>query len=295
MNRRRYTTEFINDCIKLNKSGLSMAQIAKRFRCSAGHLSRAMREQGYNVFAETVEKNIPQDELIKLYSSGWSVKKLAEKFAVSRGCIATALKKQGIKPRNRSEAMFNRMSFTSEKERKHLVKAANEAVRGKSAKRERLIKGSITRCKNPKFIGFGEDILQTELVKIGLEVIPQFVFDIYNLDLLINGNIAVEIKIGMANPLIVEKNRVKTKKLLDSGFNVLWFNASSKESFIANLSNIVSYINIFSSNPPSICQYRVIRCYFESAHRQDNLGCFTSELAFKNPIMQEWADNYHIT
>lgn len=295
MDVRRFTDDFVNNCIELNKSGLSLAKIAKRFRCSAGHLSIAMKQRGYDVLAETIKTNIPQDELIELYTSGWSVKKLAEKFGVSRKTIATRLIKQGIQPRNRSESMFNRMKFTTEEERKNLAKAANDAVRGRSAKRERLIKGSITRRRNPNIIGFGENLLKDELIKVGFEVIPQFTVDIYNIDLLVNRNIAVEIKIGMANPLRIEKNRIKTKKLLDSDFDVIWINASSKESFIANLSNIVSYINIFCSNPSSIRQYRVVRCYFESAHRQDKFGRFTSELAFKNPVLKEWADNYHIS
>lgn len=295
MNARRFTDDFVNNCIELNKSGLSLTNIAKRFRCAAGHLSIAMKKRGYDVLAETIKTNIPQDELIELYTSGWSVKKLAEKYAVSRNVITRRLIKQGIKPRNRSESMFNRMKFTSEEERKNLAKAANDAVRGKSAKRERLIKGSITRRRNPKFIGFGEDLLKNELVKIGLEVIPQFIFDIYNIDLLVDRHVAVEVKIGMANPLCIEKNRVKTKKLLDCDFDVIWINASSKESFIANLSNIVSYINIFCSNPSPIRQYRVIRCYFDTAHRQDKLGRFTSKLAFKKPVIEERALDIHFT
>lgn len=293
MNRRRFTDDFVNNCIKLNKSGVKLADIAKRFRCSSTHLSKAMREKGYNVLLETVKKEIPNNELIELYSSGWSVKKLAEKFGVARGTITKCLNKNGIKQRNRSESMFNRMKFTTKEERKKLAQAANEAVRGKSAKRERLIKGSITRRRNPKFVGFGEDLLQTALFESGLEVIPQFIFDIYNIDLLVNRNVAVEVKIGMSNPLRIKKNRVKTIKLLNSSFNVIWINASSKESFIANLGNMVSFINTFCSNPPPVCEYRVIRCYFDATHRQDKFGRFTSELSSKNPVLEERSIDIH--
>lgn len=295
MNVRRFTDDFINDCIELNKSGLSLTQIAKRFSCSPGHLSIAMKKRGYQVIANNIKKEIPSNELIELYTTGCSVKQLAEKFGVSRKVIASNLKEQGIQPRNRSEAMFNRMKFTTEEERKHLAQAANEAVRGKPAKRERLKKGSVTRRNNPKFIGFGEQLLQSEFVKAGFNVIPQFIFDIYNIDLLVEGNIAVEIIVGKSNPLSLKKNRIKTKKLLDCNFNVIWISASSRESFTANLSNLVTFLDEFCRNPAPACQYRVIRCNFQSAHRKNNLGQFTSELAFKNPVMYERALDRHLT
>lgn len=295
MNVRRFTDDFVNNCIELNKSGLSLAKIAKRFSCSAGHLSIAMKKIGYQVIADNVKKDIPHNELIELYRAGWSVKQLAEKFGISRKTISARLVEQGIKPRNRSEAMFNRMKFTTEEERKNLAKSANEAVRGKPAKRERLIKGSITRRINPKFVGFGEELLQFELGKLGIEAISQFVFDIYNIDLLVNRNIAVEVLIGHGNPFSLKKNRIKTEKLLNSDFNVIWITANSREAFTANLCHLVAYLNEFCSNPPSTCQYRVIRCNFNYAHRKNDRGQFTSEFAFKNPFIKEWSSNIHLS
>ena len=163
----KYTDDFIRNCIELNKSGNTLIDIAKRFGIKAQHLSLRMRKLGHAVI-DYRKRQLPKNELIKLYTSGWSVKKLAEKYKVDRKTIASRLIQEGIKPRNRSESMFNRMAFTSEEERKRLVQRANEAVRNRPAKRERLQKGSITRSIHPtkKLIGFGENSLKAQLEKL---------------------------------------------------------------------------------------------------------------------------------
>ena len=292
----KYTNDFILNCVELNRSGKTIAELTKMFVIKGETLTKRFRKLGYSVIDHRI-RQLPQDELIQLYTNGMSVKQLAEKFGVDRGCITRNLIKQGIKPRNRSESMFNRMAFTSEEERKRLVQRANEAVRNRPAKRERLQKGSVTRSINrtKNLVGFGEDLLNSALIDLGFSVVSQYSFDIYSVDLLVNGNIAVEIVLGKGNPFLAKKNRIKTIELLNSGFGVIWVTATSKESFIANFSDVVTYIKAACLNPSFIGQYRVVRCKFETAHARDERNRFTSELAFKNPVMQEWACNLHIT
>lgn len=294
----KYTDDFILNCIELNKSGLTIREIAKFTGSKAKRIGERFKDFGYKPINHAV-KQIPNNELISLYSQGWSVKKLAEKFSVSRAVIADRLIQQGIQPRNRSEAMFNRMKFTTKEERKYLIAKAHEVIRDKSLNRECFKKGAITRQENivKKFVGFGEEILQRKLSKIGFKITPQFAFDTYNIDLVINGSIAVEVKLGSPTYFTTKKFKVKTEKLINSGFGVIWINFANRD-WIKNrvaLRNLVTYLQEFSLNPSSIGQYRVIRCYFECSQRKDKLGHYTSVLASKKPIMLECSSNYAIT
>lgn len=283
----KYSDSFVLNCIKLNSEGRTLSDIAKAFGIKGETLAKRAKALGY-AFIDHRVKNIPQDELIELFINGMSVKALAEKFGVSRSVITNRLIKNGIKPRNRSESMFNRMAHASVEERKNITHKANLATRGKSANRKRLVKGAITRVNKPKFIGFGEEELKNSLIKIGFDVVSQLAFDIYNIDLVVNGNIAVEVKIGCTNPLRIKKHVVKTEKLINSGYGVVWICATSRESFIANLGNFISFLNVFCSNPSSIGKYRVISGYFDCSFRKNNLGQFTSEISSKNPKIREW-------
>lgn len=140
---------------------------------------------------------IDVDDMLKLYHSGRSVNNLAHHYGCSRGVICNRLRKAGIKPRNRSEGMFLRMSQTSASERKRLSAAAHDAVRGASHTDEHRIKIAQTIEQNAITYGNAsriENIAREMFIARGFDVTPQRAIDRYNVDLAIDTNrVAVEI------------------------------------------------------------------------------------------------------
>ena len=69
----KYTDEFILNCIELNKSGLTIREIAKFTGSKAKRIGERFKDFRYKPINHAV-KQIPNNELISLYSQGWSVK-----------------------------------------------------------------------------------------------------------------------------------------------------------------------------------------------------------------------------
>lgn len=211
------------------------------------------------VINKTMERvNIDVNNLIEEYHSGKSVKALAKEFGVSRNVIRHRLLKNGIRPRNRSESMFNRMAHTSPEERKKLVSAANAAARNRIMPEETLHKIALARQKR---VGQFEQEFIESLTNAGIPVNPQEPFLRYNLDIGC-GNIAVEIHTQIANPL--SKNFIK--KLMEcvhSGKNMLyvWISPRYKSGIVTDecYKQVISIVKACRTNPPKLTQYWVIR------------------------------------
>jgi hypothetical protein len=121
------------------------------------------------------------------------VKKIAEHFGVCRATIRSQLIREGVKPRGRGEAMIVRHASMTREQRQQLARAANEASRG--IRRSIETKRKIARVRK-RIVGEGEHVIADALKDRGIEFIPQAPIHIYNIDLLVDGRIAVEPSAG---------------------------------------------------------------------------------------------------
>lgn len=295
----KFTANFINHCIKLNIEGLNLCEIAKQFGIDGSYLGTCMRKYGHNVIRHkrigNKYKQLPNETIKSMFLGGWSVQALAKHFKVARGTIIHHLDEQGIKPRNMSDAQTIRMSKLSIDERKHLVKNANDTLRNKPTNVERLKKAATFREINPykRIFGFGEEEIYNLLIQHGFIVEKQVAFDVYNLDLLVNHSIAVEISSSCRNPFRIKKNAEKIKKLVNSGYGVLWVFACTKDEIILNLSNFITYFNRTCTNPTFIGQYRVIRCGVQKITRiRNERGQFACVPSPINPFIEERTNDW---
>lgn len=202
--------------------------------------------------------NLNINNLIQEYNSGKSVKALAEEFGVSRTVINHRLQENGITPRDRSSAMYLRMSQTSAEDRKKLTSAAHSAIRGKFQSEETLHKIALARQKR---IGKFEQEFIQRLNNAGIITNPQEPFLRYNLDIGC-GNIAVEIHCQIASPLT--KNYIKRLvECVHSGKNMLyvWISPRYKKGIVTNecYEQVISIIQSVRSNPTKFAQYWVVR------------------------------------
>lgn len=292
---RKIADSVINDCIKRNIAGENIGEIAKSVGVDRNVISKHVRSKGHKIIRHHRiahnAKNFPIQDAIKMYISGSSVKSIASHYGVERRTIQDHLLRNGIKPRNRSEAMYARMANTSEEDRIRITKRANDATRGKPQCREQRKRMMVTRGRKDiaHFNGFGEDEIYEALVNSGFNVVRQKPVDIYNIDLTINGNIAMEILGSRGfNPFNKRHYLEKTKKLIKLGYFVFWVTWADKEALIGNISDIIADVDFISRNPSSFGQYRVVRCTAKRFTRfHDERGCFASK---PSPIEFIYAD-----
>lgn len=206
-------------------------------------------------------KNIPVAEIIKLHQEGVSVKSLASMFNVDRGVIKRRIEETGIKVRNRSEAMYSRMSQTSKEERIRLASKAHQTVKEKPAEyfTNILKKSAKTKSKSLSKVGILEQYVIDKLSEYGVAATSQHPFGVYNIDISV-GNTAIEIHNSSGIPHNMAPVRKRIVNLLKSGWNVIYVkfraNAVINESAIKD---IVAFTYLSSGNEPSTGHYRVIR------------------------------------
>lgn len=195
--------------------------------------------------------------IISEYHAGKSVKALADELNVSRNVIVQRLHSAGIQPRNRSQAMFLRMSQTSHEERQRLSAAAHEAKKGYANSEETLHKMASARCKR---IGKFEQEFFNALTQAGIPVIRQEPFLRYNLDLGC-GNIAVEIDTQGGIPLHKPHTLKRIVKCLHAGKNMLYVAIPPNAETVSNLcyEQVISIVKACRANPPIQSQYWVVR------------------------------------
>lgn len=204
----------------------------------------------------TPRTNVNANDIIAAYQSGKSVKAVAEQFGVSRSVVLQRLHTAGIKQRNRSEAMYLRMSQTSQEERKKLAHAANVAKRGLKNTPEMLHKCALA---HKRFIGAFEQEFIDAISAAGILVAPQEPFMSYNLDIGC-GNIAVEIHTQCASPLTT-KFFERLMNCVQAGKSMIYVWISPR-NFVATpecYENVISIIKGFRSSPPVQSKYWVIR------------------------------------
>lgn len=199
-----------------------------------------------------------ENDIVSFYLEGFSEKSTAKQFKVDRGTIRKVLLRNGVKPRNRSEAMYLRMSQATPAERSYLARKAHDALRGVKRKESELIQKAITRQNTLQYVGMGEDTLNQWLIERGLKTIPQLAVDRFNIDIAIPP-IAVELMIASCDPLLDRYNPKKIKYLTNNGWAVVYIHIKRLELLSeVHANQIMVFCDLVSRDPSYIGQYWVI-------------------------------------
>jgi len=168
-------------------------------------------------------------EVVKLYESGESENAIAKRFNVSRGTIRSRLEVSGVPIRGRSEAELLKWSQMTTKQRENQVAAAHKATLGRKATRAercRFARGIQASCKLSP--------LESRYLKVfrdhSIDVIPQYAFEIYNLDFAIPSiKLAIEIDGGNWHESKPKRKYDRGKEVLLSnrGWSYIRFSASN--------------------------------------------------------------------
>lgn len=204
--------------------------------------------------------NLDIDNIIEQYLNGVSIKQLAKSNGVSRQVIYKRLRDNGIKIRNRSEAMYVRMSNTSPEKRKQLVKKANESRRGKPATEQELANKARAYQKSLHKVGEYEKQVFDFLSNLGYNAIQQQAFKKYNFDIGV-GNIAVEVHQCTCNPITMPYTLNRIVDITHDGINAFYIWVDPRKPIVSDacLSDLVAFIDKSQSDPSFVGQYRVVR------------------------------------
>lgn len=205
------------DCYLLS---YNVRDVMEHFGCSKSLVHKRFFEAGLTV--NGVRDKYLGDIAFSLYQSGLSVKAICEKLNVvkERRVINKWLISRGVTPRNRSEAMFNRMKNTTSDERKRLAEKAQDTIRGKKLSESALRNHAISKQFSKRKQGVFELAYMNLLDGLSVEYIPEFAFGKYNIDFMI-GNVAVEVYKMTGNPFSISKNIERTKYINNFGISVL--------------------------------------------------------------------------
>ena len=267
---KRFTKDLIDSAISLNQSGKNLGEIAASFGVDPDRLSKLMRANGHAMIRHyrpsTNAKQFDKDALIADYLSGKSVLQLHKEYGIERNTVSDTLLRAGIQLRNGSEANFIRMSRMTEAERRDITKSANISVRGKKQASDLRTKITKGREIAKTHMGLGEELLTDLLTHSGFNCVQQSAFQRYNIDILVNDSVAVELTTNSAGSVFTTSRTVeKIKDLTNAGINVLFISFNIEQSLVKCLDDIISDINFLQSNPSSIGQYRVVRCALQNS------------------------------
>lgn len=262
----------IDDIIDLYMSGLTIKNVAKELGCSPATIDQRCRKANVRlsdlrpvVHNKTRKSKITLDHkmLKSRYRSGETKQSIADDLGVHINIVIRELEEAGIpRAKNQSEAMKKRLSRMSEDERKELTANANEAARGRKVSFKERCQRAKTRQKRGIGISKYEKKIIQWLEDAGIETTPQKALETYNIDIGIGDSIAVEVcggnwhSTGKKRKALFERAEYLRSRSMN--LVLIWINKVHHPLDRSVTDEIITAVNVFSSNPPTACKYRVI-------------------------------------
>lgn len=255
----------VDDIINLYQSGKGIREISRIVHKRGETVKKVLIENGVTlrVPVNARKTDINKAAIIADYTSGMSCLAVANKYEVSRSVIHRILKESSIVIRSSSEANKISASCRTPEENAALVKSAHEAIKGKTYSNEELRKRAISRQNTFScFTSPYEKAIANELTHKGIDFIPQFAIDKYNIDFAIWDNIALEVYGGGWHTTGRAALRFddRSKKIFDSGRSIVicWCTNSSAFNAAAVTEYLITLNKILCSDPASRCRHYVI-------------------------------------
>lgn len=222
-------------------------------------------------------KDIDGELVCKMYLDGKSENQLSKIFVISRGSISEILKRGGIKRRSQSEAEALKWANMTKEQRENQVKKAHESTKGIVMSEKTLALQAIARQSITKFVGVGEEEIASILSSLGFHVKKQVPFFRYNLDLLVNDWLIIEITSAGGDILLKDSHIEKTKKALENKMSIVWVKFSSKKQLLELVPEVSKRIKEIGELRPAVPFCKIIKCASDCRHKIDKVGRFVGE------------------
>lgn len=260
-------------------SGLSLRAVAPEHGYTADVLSKHLKmRRGFHIKSiprgAHNRKNFDVAEAILAYERGESPNSIANRIGVTRPTLVARLKEHGVDIRGHADAARLEWTKMTPEQRLNMVEPAHNARRGQSATDfEKLRRAKTVESGRFASIGVFEEHLHKVLVSKGRNVVPQAALGIYNLDLLVDERIAVEIGTAPVNRYRTKYGLRRLEKIAKAGLSFFYIHVSRKDAAIAVVDKIIAHIDEMRCLPSGTREKRVVRCTTHSYARiRDDLG-----------------------
>lgn len=254
------------DPLKLNQAiaeylaNIPTNEIISKFNITRSVLYRGVKAAGI-IAVDRRQQHLNVIAAINMFNSGIGINGIAKALNVSAIVIKDRFNRFNIKTRSRSEQQFARMAITTFKDRQHLTKKANSIARTRKQTFEEISKRAIKSESTLIRASHYEIALHNMLIERGIKPIPQKAIGTYNCDFAIN-SIAVEVWGGgwHWHGEHIAKTDKRFRYIMNAGYNIIVIAIDNRRKPLtaAIADYLVSEIQRLSSNPPPICEYRVI-------------------------------------
>lgn len=267
----------VDRAIEMNKSGKTVAAIARELGINKSVIHRRFKSIGYEFIKFPSIDPALWSEVASLYRSGQSELAVSKRFGCSRTAIRRILVKLGVHVRSRSESEALKWSLMSEEQRANQVKAAHEAAANQPPEsfKAAAIKQAKTKEKSLAKSCDMERIFISAFNERGYDVIPQKAVGPYNIDLAIRGT-AVEVHGNAAHAHTHPYFRKRVMYLLECGWNVIYIKTIGNLSVESATNKVCRMIDLIESDKSPVRHYGMVRGSGEFV----TSGCFDgNELA----------------
>ena len=251
--------------------GRNIAAIARELGVSRKLIASCITDLGLenpNQYAlNKAEREAYYIGISRMYTEGISVLEMAARINKNRTFVVRCLHEIGVTPRSGSEANYLRMARLSATERRKLARNANAASRNEGKHRESLRATAKRRQERHAAIKIGEFEAEIgeHLASQGIEAIPQYAFDVNNIDFFIpSRRVAVEVYTSTQRPAQVSKAAKKTMQILCAGISLcdVWIRRAHGERPTPLMyENLIAFIQEARPLPSGLGAHRVIRGY----------------------------------
>lgn len=252
----------VDDFIRAFNEGKTQKEIGQMFGLTKKQVHNRCRALGLLRFRRIEFSDRQIAAMIELFQAGRGIGGIAKEFNVAANVVHRIFKERNIKPRNRSEQQYARMSNTTPEEKRRLVQAANAAMRGTVKTKQEIYKSNLGKFRGQSGnISEMEKVLNQMLRDRGQVTLTQLPIDKYNADIVV-GDIAVEVFGGCwhwhGNHLAGSVERLYT--FFDWGYHVVIVAMRHEREITPQLcDNLISLFEFIRSNKSSVRQYRMVR------------------------------------
>lgn len=269
---RKIDDSRIDHAAKLFADGLTLKEISGEVGINPDLIGKRLRERGIDTTtnhrsrpaSNRLDVDVPA--IVAAYVSGESELSIAKRTGLTRIVIRRRLVEAGVDTRDGSEANKLRMARLSTEERKALASKAHDAVRGKARSEEELARRADARTR---LIGFGEPELIYAIHAAGMSAEGQMPCGRYNIDVT-TGNVAVEVCAAETRRLSDPKFRKRIEYIRDAGYTVVLIFFRELPFLIANMDQVVAFLDGLRRHPATSSKHWVVRCGVERFARVRN-------------------------
>lgn len=245
-------------CVVLYQSGLNAAQVSRKIGINDGIITRELKRLNIPIRPKTV---VDEAAVCLAYTAGTSENAVAKQFGIQRAGVSRILSKHSIPRRGQSDAERAKWANMTADQRAAQVSKAHTAARGRVQAFDVLCRMAATRERNQTC---QTSPYEAELIKLlierGVVGVRQKAIGPYNCDFA-SSPVAVEIWGGWYHWYGPHRSRCddRFRYIMNQGWNILAVAINSREPVTPALADYVAaYIEQTRSNPPPVCEYRVV-------------------------------------